>query len=93
MSVARLHVVGHPVVEVASGTSLLVACEQGGVPMTSECGGFAACNSCRVVVVSGAEHLSPVQDDEEAFLDRPDHRLGCQANLRGGDVHVRLDPG
>jgi ferredoxin len=60
--------------------------------MESACGGFAACNSCRVVVEQGAEHCGPVSPEEEQFLDRPDQRLGCQLWL-SGPARVRLDPG
>jgi ferredoxin len=59
--------------------------------MLAECGGFAACCSCRVAVVGGAG-LSAVIEEEEPFLDRDDQRLACQARLIG-DVCVRLDPG
>lgn len=87
---ARLEIDGHGSFDVALGVTLLDACEAHGVPMDSACGGFAACNSCRVAVVSGG--LSPRLDEEDAFLDTPTQRLGCQARVTG-DVRVRLDPG
>ncbi len=77
-------------VEAARGATLLEVCDAHGLPMETACGGFAACNSCRVRVLSGA--LSPVDPAETPFLDRPDHRLGCQARV-AGDVAVALDPG
>lgn len=77
-------------VEADPGLSLLEVCERHGLPMESACGGFAACNSCRVRVISG--DLSPLDELEEPFLDAPDQRLGCQARVVG-DVVVRLDPG
>ncbi len=88
----RLVVEGHGEVEAPEGVTLLAACDLGHIPMETECGGFAACNSCRVAVISGMEALSPTGFDEEPFLDRDDQRLGCQARLMG-DVVVRLDPG
>jgi ferredoxin len=87
----RLEVAGYGIYELAPGGSLLEACEAVGVPMLAECGGFAACCSCRVAVLGGAG-LSPIVDEEEPFLDRDDQRLACQARLIG-DVSVRLDPG
>ncbi len=72
------------------GTTLLELAEAHGLPMEAACGGFATCNSCRVRVVGGA--LSPVDDAELPFLDRPDQRLGCQARVVE-DVAVVLDPG
>lgn len=90
---ARLVVEDHGAYEVETGTSLLEACEDLGVPMESDCGGCAACNACRVRVLRGAEHLSPRGDEEVPFLDEEDQRLGCQALLTGGEVVVALDPG
>lgn len=77
-------------VEAPEGATLLEVCDAHGLPMETACGGFAACNSCRVRVISG--ELSPMEDVEEPFLDAPDQRLGCQARVVG-DVRIRLDPG
>ncbi len=85
-----LLVEGWPAVDVADGISLLEACEQGGIPMDSACGGFACCNSCRVDVLEGP--LTPLNDEELPFLDAEGQRLGCQACLVG-DVRIRLAPG
>lgn len=79
---------------VPADTTLLDACDGHGVPMTSACGGFAACNSCRVEVVSGGDGLTGQLPEEDAFLDAPGQRLGCQARVRAGArVVVRLAPG
>lgn len=79
---------------VPADTSLLDACDAHGVPMNSACGGFAACNSCRVEVLAGAEGLTERLPEEDAFLDAPGQRLGCQARVRAGArVVVRLAPG
>lgn len=88
----RVEFVGYPAFDVADGVLLLDAADDHGVPMESACGGFAACNSCRVAVISGMGGLSPLVEEEEPFLDRDDQRLGCQACVRG-DVVLRLDPG
>jgi ferredoxin len=89
---ARLEVLELGVATGAAGTTMLELCDAHGLEMETECGGFAACNSCRVRVLSGAEHLSPVAEEELPFLDRDDQRLGCQAQVLG-PVRVRLDPG
>lgn len=91
---SRLVVEEHGTVTAAAGRTLLEVCEEAGIPMDTACGGFAACNSCRVVVLAGSEGLDPVHPEEEAFLDARDQRLGCQATFLGGDheVHIRLDP-
>ena len=88
--VPSVDIEGYPAFDVGFGTTLLEACEGHAVPMTSACGGFAGCNSCRVVVLSG--ELSEKVPEEDGFLDGPDERLGCQARVLG-DVRVRLHPG
>ena len=86
----RVEFEGHPPFDLPVGETLLAGCDAHGVPMDSACGGFAACNSCRVMVLEGT--LSPLTDEEEPFLDRPGQRLGCQARVVG-DCRLRLEPG
>lgn len=76
--------------EAKPGERLLDACEAHSIPMDAACGGFAACNTCRVRVLEGT--LSPMEEVEEPFLDRPNQRLACQAFLVG-PVVLDLDPG
>jgi ferredoxin len=90
--VARVTVEGFGTFDARDGLLLLDACEGAGVGIAASCGGFAACNSCRVDVLHGMDHLSPRRDEEEPFLDAPTHRLACQAEVRG-DVTVSLAPG
>jgi ferredoxin len=90
--VPKVEVEGYPAFDAAVDETLLAVCDARGIPMDSACGGFAACNSCRVVVLTGDDALSPLVDEEDAFLDGPRQRLGCQAKVRG-DVRVRLCPG
>jgi len=71
---------------------ILDLCERSGIPMESACGGFAACNSCRIDVLDGAQNLSPIMDEETPFLDAPNQRLGCQTRILG-PVRIRLSPG
>jgi len=87
----QVHVDGYPSFEVDTGTCLLDACEANGVPIDSACGGFAACNSCRVDV-RDPSGLTPMVEEEEAFLDAPSHRLACQCEVLG-DVRLSLAPG
>ena len=77
-------------VEAPVGITLLALCDAHGLPMETACGGFAACNSCRVRVVEG--ELSAMLEVEEPFLDAPGQRLGCQAEVVA-DVRLRLEPG
>ena len=72
------------------GERLLDVCESAQLPIEAACGGFAACNTCRVRVWSG--QLSPLQEEEEPFLDHPQQRLACQAHILS-DLELDLDPG
>lgn len=72
------------------GETLYELCLEHDIEMEAACGGFAACNTCRVRVISG--ELSEMDPVEEPFLDREDQRLGCQACVVG-DVELELDPG
>lgn len=75
--------------EVAAGTTILEAADTLRVPIGRVCGGGGTCSTCRVEVVLGAEHLSPIQENEIAYQLGPGVRLGCQARIEG-DVGVRV---
>lgn len=50
------------------------------------CGGMAMCASCQVYVLSGAELLQQMGDEEDAMLGEAFHvqensRLGCQIHI------------
>jgi 2Fe-2S ferredoxin len=88
-----LTVEGHGQVPVlGADVSVLELCEAAGIDIEAACGGFACCNTCRVQVLAGAENLSPLLDEERAFLDADDQRLGCQCRVLG-PVSLRLAPG
>jgi 2Fe-2S ferredoxin len=76
--------------EVTEGTNLLQAAEQFGYELRHDCGGFANCSTCRVVIESGMENLSEVEFDEENMLDVAvlvsPYRLACQAKVHGNVV-------
>lgn len=88
----RVSVEGFPEVLAEPGQTLLEVCEAHDIPMECACGGFAACNSCRVDVLDGMDGLSALKEEERDFLEGPDQRLGCQAEVLG-DVQVRLASG
>ena len=79
--------------DLAAEMSLLDAAKQLNVPLDHECGGFASCSTCRVVILSGMENLSSIEFEEEDMMDLaqlgPPLRLSCQAKIRG-DVVVRI---
>ena len=80
--------------DVAAGETVLDIAIQNDVPIEHACGGFCACTTCHLKVISGAENLSEKEEEE---LDRLDYaegvgetsRLGCQAKVLG-DVVVEV---
>ena len=78
--------------EVEPGLSVLEAALRHGVPIYHTCGGNCSCSTCRVIVLSGQENLSPMDVSEADVLDSFDlkapHRLGCQALIFKDQVVV-----
>lgn len=76
--------------EIEEGTSILDASEKLGLELRHDCGGFATCSSCRVMVVDGVNNLTEIDLDEENMLEEaelPDpFRLSCQATIKGDVV-------
>ncbi len=74
--------------------SLLDVAKNRDIPLEHACGGSCACTTCHVIVRSGAQNLSEMQEDEADRLDTawgltPESRLGCQAVITG-DVVVEF---
>jgi ferredoxin, 2Fe-2S len=67
-----------------------------GLRLEHACGGNCACTTCHVVVKSGEELLSEMDDDEADKLDEAadlqlHSRLGCQCRIVSpGDVVVEI---
>jgi 2Fe-2S ferredoxin len=82
-------------VEVKAGDTLLEAALAHHVSIQHACGGFCACTTCHLVVKSGMDQLSPMEEDEQDRLEfavaglTPTSRLGCQAKIQG-DVVVQV---
>ena len=88
------------------GTRLLDAARSIGVDVDSVCGGRGLCGRCRIVcmngdfakhaIVSRPSHLSEVNEIEERYSERRrelarNHRLSCQATIRG-DLVIDVPP-
>ncbi|MGE0592817.1 MAG: 2Fe-2S iron-sulfur cluster-binding protein [Vicinamibacterales bacterium] len=74
--------------------SLLDVAMNFGIPVEHACGGSCACTTCHVIVRTGANNLSEMDDAEADRLDTAwdlttSSRLGCQAVVTG-DVVVEL---
>ncbi len=83
------------VVNCAKGETILDAALGNDVPLEHACGGFCACTTCQVLVISGAENLVKMEGEEDDRLHdsskvrKPNSRLGCQAKVNG-DVVVEI---
>ena len=87
---------GFTEVDVPVGTSLLKAAQKVDAPEGYACGGVCACSTCHVYVLSGANLLSEIEDEEEDILDkafdvRATSRLGCQAKIeKEGTIELEI---
>jgi len=81
---------GERTLETRSGRRLLDVLLENHVDHRHVCGGNGFCTSCRVEVLQGKEHLSPVSALERERLGREAGRLrlACQTHVHG-PVHVR----
>jgi ferredoxin len=83
-------------IDVPLGTTLLKASKLAGAPEGDACGGVCACSTCHVYVETGADLLTPAEEDEEDILDKAfdvqmSSRLGCQAKIqREGLIELRI---
>jgi len=92
---ARVTFAGEPggdiFVDVPRSQTLLAASLAAGIPHVNACGGNARCSTCRVVVLSNGENLTPRDSAEIKLAQRlgftDDIRLACQTRARGA---VRL---
>lgn len=74
--------------------SLLDISRQNGIPHLEACGGFGRCSTCRIVVLEGAENLTPPNEIEGEMASRKKFerniRLACQTRTKGPVVIRRL---
>ncbi|MCK9900519.1 (2Fe-2S)-binding protein [Frankia sp. Cpl3] len=90
--VVRVEPVGADL-QVAPGETIIEAAWRHGYHWPTTCHGQATCTICRVEVLSGTEHLTPVGADEQdvlanrlpgaARLDLTRVRLACRAGATG----------
>lgn len=83
-------------VEVDSGTKILVAARQGGVPIRFMCASLR-CGTCGVKVDASSGKLSEAAPDEIAMLQRlklpvdGSVRMSCRTRIVDGQVTIDLD--
>ncbi len=82
--------------DLPEGTNLLDAAEKLGITINHDCGGFATCSTCRILIVDGTDHLTEIDLDEENMLEEAEltapFRLSCQAKIQG-EVIARIPDG
>jgi ferredoxin len=86
---------GEPIaIEVPAGTTLFDAGAQARAGIDTACVGKGTCGLCRVKIVAGAEHLTPLSDEERKHLGNVYHitrvRLACRSRVVGGDVAIQV---
>ena len=79
-------------IDVPSGYAMIDMCEDHDTSILFGCRD-GACGACMVRVLDGADHLSPMKDDEKDFLEtmaaEPNERLACQCKVFG-DVTLEV---
>ncbi len=80
--------------EAKLGERLIDAARRNGAHVGFVCNGAGICQTCQCQVLSGAEHLSPVNAFEEAWLPasrlHEGHRLACETTFReAGTIEIR----
>jgi len=77
-----------------AGESLFEIGRRDGVPIPTSCAGKASCGLCRVRVVAGEDHLSPMGPLELRHLGNvyfiTKQRLSCQTRLLSDDAEVTV---
>jgi len=82
---------------VAEGISLWDAARRLGVSLRADCNGRGECDACAVIIIQGADLLSPINECEQKMLGMERlsalQRLACQTKLdKTGEVVVRAAP-
>lgn len=79
-------------IDVVDGYAMIDMCEDHDTSILFGCRD-GACGACMVRVLSGAQNLSPMKDDEKDFLEtmaaEPNERLACQCKVFG-DVTLEV---
>ncbi|MCW3111239.1 MAG: adenylate/guanylate cyclase, partial [Segetibacter sp.] len=75
---------------ISKDETILNAAIAAGIPLFHVCGGKAKCSTCRVLVIEGAEWLTPPNGKEKLLNDQMHFprnvRLACQTQVTGGPV-------
>lgn len=79
-------------VKAPSGKSLLATLADGGVHLSSACGGKGSCAQCKVQVLEGGGDMLPTEAVHFSRKQMKDHwRLGCQVKVKS-DMEIQVNP-
>lgn len=88
----KITLIGEKKINISEDQSILSASLEAGIPHFHACGGNAKCSTCRILILEGAENLSPINKKEALLRSRlafPNTvRLACQSFVTKGDVTV-----
>lgn len=74
-----------------AGKSLLATLSEGGVHLSSACGGKGSCGQCKLKVTEGGGDMLPTEAVHFTRKQIKDHwRLGCQVKVKN-DLHIEID--
>ncbi|MCH5228941.1 MAG: NADH:ubiquinone reductase (Na(+)-transporting) subunit F [Muribaculaceae bacterium] len=74
-----------------AGKSLLTTLAEGGVHLSSACGGKGSCGQCKLQVTEGGGDMLPTEAVHFTRKQIKDHwRLGCQVKVKN-DLHIEID--
>lgn len=82
---------GQKVINAQSGKTLLATLADGGVHLSSACGGKGSCGQCKVQVLSGGGDMLPTEAVHFTRRQMKDHwRLGCQVKVKS-DLEIKVN--
>jgi Na+-transporting NADH:ubiquinone oxidoreductase subunit F len=82
---------GKKEIKAASGKSLLATLADGGVHLSSACGGKGSCGQCKCQVIEGGGDMLPTEAVHFTRKQIKDHwRLGCQVKVKS-DMEIKID--
>jgi 2Fe-2S ferredoxin len=80
-----------PAIQIPTGSILMQALLNAGLPVASSCGGDGICSKCRVRIISGGENLSAESEHEKILREQNSiadgWRISCQT-LVNGDIEI-----
>jgi len=83
---------GKKIVKTPSGKSLLSTLADGGVHLSSACGGKGSCGQCKVQVLEGGGDMLPTEAVHFTRRQMKEHwRLGCQVKVKS-DMEIAVNP-